>query len=138
MSEFFDNAGVSAYPYFEGEKTNPDTINEGKVQWLIDKVMNEKDGTLTDDIKAVLKGFNPAEQELFNCNYRAINELTDEMVQALYDEMATLEASYADETSMNYNPDILRFLSLYQNTDPNAIQVPGSVLHSLVTELKTR
>ena len=96
MSEFFDNAGVSAYPYFEGEKTNPDTINEGKVQWLIDKVMNEKDGTLTDDIKAVLKGFNPAEQELFNGNYRAINELTED---------ATFAGQYYGTADLPYDYD---------------------------------
>tara|TARA_R110002020_G_scaffold46895_4_gene133625 strand:+ start:654 stop:2114 length:1461 start_codon:yes stop_codon:yes gene_type:complete len=61
-------------------------------------------------------------------------QLTEVQQDQLVNDLIALESSYSDRNSVNYNPSILRFLSLY-GYDPNK---PGFALEAVMDELRNR
>ena len=62
----------------------------------------------------------------------ASNPQTANQITMYMDKLKELEAGYVDETSMHYNPDVARFLSIY-GFGANA---PAMTLNNLLDELK--
>ena len=89
----------------------------------------------------------------------AINAMSDDKVQDLMRELQDLEVAYGTPGNMHYNPDVLRFLSLYTanvtkptrnvnvpnflgqgsiTQDVPELQLAGGILLNLINELKRK
>ena len=88
------------------------------------RIMGDARDIVLDDLQLVGNGV------LFN--EVALENLTDEQVDALIVQLKDLERGYVDETSEHYNPDVAAFLSLYGYGS----NMPGRTLSNLIEELK--
>ena len=127
-------------------------IVENQDEYIMDsRIMGDARNMVLDDLQNIGGGV------LFSDE--AINAMSDDKVQDLMRELQDLEVAYGTPGNMHYNPDVLRFLSLYTanvtkptrnvnvpnflgqgsiTQDVPELQLAGGILLNLINELKRK
>jgi hypothetical protein len=110
-------------------------IIENQDQYIMDsRIMGDARDIVLNDLQSIGNGI------LFNDD--ALNNLTNEQLEGMLNNLAMLEQSYATPGTMDYNTDIVKFLSLYTNIrapkNKQELTLSGGTLLNLINELKNK
>jgi hypothetical protein len=121
---------VRAYNQIETAKRQQG-ITPSQDIYLDDVRMSDARNMILDDLQEITIG--GVRGAIFDD--AVINNLSDDQINYLLDQLEQLESSYYSENSLNYNPDVFRFL---ENYGLNQNQLKGEAIQNLIDELGGR